>query len=167
MRLLYFGFVFLLFAPNQAIGDMRHMDKSHYAGIKRPAFGRETIAIQSHTGGRHKMLVEVARKPAELAFGLMKIKSLPGTEGMLFIMPRAQRQLFWMKDTLLPLDILFLASNGTITHIYPNAAPGSLDFIASPGIAKGVLEIEAGMASRWGLKAGDRLVHHKDFPDNN
>lgn len=131
---------------------------------KRPVFKREKIAVQAQDGGRHAMTVEVARKPEELAYGLMKVKALPnGSEGMLFIMPRQQRQLFWMKDTRLSLDILFIAADGTITHIYPEAEPLSLDFIASPGLAKGVLEIEGGMAKRWGLRAGDRLLH-KGFP---
>lgn len=131
---------------------------------KRPAFKREKIAIQAQDGGRHVMTVEIARQPGELAYGLMKVKTLPrGSEGMLFIMPQPQRQLFWMKDTKLSLDILFIASDGTITHIYPQAEPLSLDFISSPGVAKGVLEIEGGMAARWGLRAGDRLLH-KDFP---
>lgn len=150
--------------PAAATADASEQGTIVAAPQKRPSFKREKIAIQAQDGGRHTMTVEVARKPGELAYGLMKVKTLPrGSEGMLFIMPQLQRQLFWMKDTKLPLDILFIAADGTITHIYPQAEPLSLDFIASPGLAKGVLEIEGGMADRWGLRAGDRLLH-KDFP---
>lgn len=157
------GLAITPFIPGPATADIAEQGIIVAAPQKRPEFKLEKIAIQAQDGGRHTMIVEVARKPGELAYGLMKIQALPrGSEGMLFIMPQLKRQLFWMKDTKLSLDILFIASDGTISHIYPEAEPLSLDFIASPGIAKGVLEIEGGMAARWGLRAGDRLLH-KDF----
>ncbi len=165
VKYVIFAIVLTIAAVTTSVAAIEAVDKGAIvtAPQNRPAFKREKIFILAQDGGRHAMTVEVARKPGELAYGLMKVKALPsGSEGMLFIMPQTQRQLFWMKNTHLRLDIIFIGADGTITHIYPNAQPYSLDFIASPGTAKGVLEIEGGMAARWGLRGGDRLLH-KDF----
>ena len=165
VKYVIFAIVLTIAAVTSSVAAIEAADKETIVTPpqNRPAFKREKISILAQDGGRHVMTVEVARKPGELAYGLMKVKALPsGSEGMLFIMPQTQRQLFWMKNTHLRLDILFIGVDGTITHIYPNAQPYALDFIASPGKAKGVLEIEGGMAARWGLRAGDRLLH-KDF----
>lgn len=135
----------------------------HPAPAKRPDFKRETIIIRANDDGQHRMIVEVARTPDELAYGLMNLKKFPAdSEGMLFISPRPQQQLFWMKNTLMPLDVLFLDAQGKILNIEANASPKSLDFIPSKGLAKGVLEIGGGLAKRWNIRVGDRVIH-KDF----
>ncbi len=134
----------------------------HPAPQQRPAFARDSLAIMGQDGSRQRLMVEVARSPDELAYGLMKVKELPGTDGMLFIAPKPQQQLFWMKDTLIPLDLLFIDPNGRIMHIVPLAQPMSERYLASRGVAKAVLEIGGGLAERWHIKVGD-TVNYKDF----
>jgi uncharacterized protein len=144
------------------VGKSEQISTIHAAPSQRPRFVRDKLVINGASGGQHHLTVEVARSLDELAYGLMHITRLPDTEGMLFILPRAEPQNFWMKDTRLPLDLLFANAQGLIITIAADATPGSLHYIASQGAAKAVLEIPAGMAKRWGLKVGDRL-RYKDF----
>lgn len=134
----------------------------HPAPQQRPAFARDSVVINGQDGSRQKLQVEVARSPDELAYGLMKIKALPDTDGMLFISPKPQPQLFWMKDTLISLDLLFIDPSGRIMHIVPQAKPLSERYLASRGVAKAVLEIGGGLAERWNIKVGDTVIY-KDF----
>ncbi len=129
---------------------------------KRPAFARDGLVIQSADGGQHRLWVEIARTMDEHAYGLMRVRALPDTDGMLFVVPQPKPMLFWMKDTLLPLDILFLDASGTIFHIAADSEPKSERYLPSHGLAKGVLEISGGMAERWHIRTGDRVIY-RDF----
>jgi uncharacterized protein len=128
----------------------------------RPRFQREELLIRAQDGGQHRLKIEVARTMDELAYGLMKITALPDTEGMLFVSPTVRMQTFWMKDTLLPLDIVFINEQGRIIGIHSDAQPHSLHYITSPQPAKAVLEILGGMAARWHLTVGDKIIS-RDF----
>jgi uncharacterized membrane protein (UPF0127 family) len=87
----------------------------------------------------------------------MYVKSLPASRGMLFLFDAPQVATFWMKNTLIPLDLLFIAADGRIIHIVENATPLSEARIDSMGIVTGVLELAGGSSRRLGLKAGDRV----------
>lgn len=106
--------------------------------------------------------VEVAVDDAKRAQGLMHRKSLPKNHGMLFIFPTVAENGFWMKNTLIPLDMIFINEDGKIRAIHPMAEPGSRKIIKSGGPVKAGLEINGGEANKMGLKAGD-IVHHKIF----
>lgn len=134
----------------------------HPAPEQRPIFTRDGLTIIGQDGGRQNLWVEVARSPDELAYGLMKMNELPGTDGMLFVAAQPSQLYFWMKDTLISLDLLFIDSAGKVISIAANQKPMSLHFIPSGGIAKAVLEIQGGMAVRWGIKSGDKLIY-RDF----
>ncbi|SPJ22458.1 DUF192 domain-containing protein [Palleronia abyssalis] len=109
--------------------------------------------------GRARFAVEVADDPAERAQGLMFVEDMPTMEGMLFIYERSQPASFWMRNTLIPLDMLFLDQTGTVTRIHENAVP--LDETPIPGgdSVRAVLEINGGMAARLGIDEGTVLRH--------
>jgi uncharacterized membrane protein (UPF0127 family) len=114
------------------------------------------------TGGFGKAVfnVDVVDDDAGRAQGLMNVPELPLSRGMLFVYDRPQRLSFWMRNTLIELDMLFLDSFGVIRHIHHRAQPLDETPI-SPGdmMLTGVLEINGGLARRLGIEAGDVLRH--------
>ncbi|WP_118134356.1 DUF192 domain-containing protein [Oceanicella sp. SM1341] len=109
--------------------------------------------------GTVRFSVELADDAEERARGLMFRESMPKFSGMLFVYDRAEEASFWMKNTLIPLDMLFLDATGTVRHIHSEAVPGDLTPIPSGGPALAVLEINGGLAARLGLKEGDVMRH--------
>jgi uncharacterized membrane protein (UPF0127 family) len=104
--------------------------------------------------------VDVAADEETRARGLMHVESMPLSKGMLFVYQRPQRMSFWMRNTLIELDMLFLDGFGVIRHIHHRAQP--LDETPISGgddLLLGVLEINGGLASRLGIQAGDVLRH--------
>ncbi|OFW98188.1 MAG: hypothetical protein A3D94_19240 [Alphaproteobacteria bacterium RIFCSPHIGHO2_12_FULL_66_14] len=121
-------------------------------------FKRSSLVIE--TGGRQLTFeVDLATNDAERSHGLMFRKSLGPYEGMLFDFHQEQPVTFWMKNTLIPLDMIFIAADGTIRHIHSNAVPLSTDTIPSKFPVRGVLEINGGNAKLLGLKPGDKVKH--------
>jgi len=113
-----------------------------------------------HTGGSaYKFEVEVVTTPDTRAQGLMFRKSMAANAGMLFIYPGEQAVSFWMKNTLIPLDMLFLKSDGSIAHIAHNAVPMDETPIDSGAAVKAVLEVNGGTANALGIKEGDRVEY--------
>jgi uncharacterized membrane protein (UPF0127 family) len=111
------------------------------------------------TSGKHSFKVEVVSTPEKMAQGLMYRKSLPEDAGMLFDYGRPQPTSFWMKNTLIPLDMIFIAADGRIVNIHERAVPLSLDPIPSQGPVRGVLEVNGGTVAKLGIKPGDRVLH--------
>jgi uncharacterized membrane protein (UPF0127 family) len=110
-------------------------------------------------GGPHRFTVEIADTPQTRAQGLMFRKSLPADAGMLFDFERPQRVAFWMKNTLIPLDMLFVDARGRILGVHADAAPLSLASIESPAPVRAVIEIAGGTAARLGIKPGARVLY--------
>ena len=127
-------------------------------GAPAQAAGREPLEIVTATG-RHAFSVEVMRTEAEREKGLMFRRFMPADRGMLFDFKTEQTVMMWMKNTYLPLDMIFTSRNGTVTHIALNAEPMSERIIASGPPAYSVLEVNAGTAARIGVKEGDRVLH--------
>jgi len=121
------------------------------------AAGKATIEIVSGNGV-HAFNVELATNDAERSRGLMFVKSLPEGQGMLFDFKRDQPVSFWMHNTYIPLDMIFIAGNGRIMHIAENAKPMSDDLIPSQFPVRAVLEVIGGTAEKLGLKTGDRVT---------
>ena len=109
--------------------------------------------------GTVRFTVEIADELDEQMRGLMHRESLGRFDGMLFVYPVPGRARFWMKNTLIPLDMIFLDPTGRITRIHKNAEPLSLDSIDGGDGVKAVLEINGGMAAELGLAPGDVLRH--------
>jgi hypothetical protein len=123
---------------------------------------RETIVIDTKNGPA-KFKVEIAADPASQEHGLMFRKSMALDAGMLFDFHTPQFVNFWMKNTILPLDMLFVRQDGTISSIAADAVPYSLDIISSQEPVRVVIELKAGRAYYLGIEPGDR-VHAAIFP---
>lgn len=105
-----------------------------------------------------RMNVEIADTPEERATGLMNRTSLPQDAGMLFVFDGDDRRYFYMKNTLIPLDMIFIDSNLTIIDIHENATPLREDTIASSGPCKYVLEVNGGLCAADDIDIGDHIT---------
>ena len=103
--------------------------------------------------------VELADTPKEHARGLMNRPSLPSGSGMLFLYDRPQRVVFWMENTLIPLDMIFMSADGIVRRIHENAIPLDRTHIPGGDDIQAVLEINGGLASKLGIVAGSELRH--------
>lgn len=116
-------------------------------------------------GGTRTIRLEIADTPDERARGLMFRRTLPSGQGMLFVYDTPREVSFWMRNTLIPLDLVFMDATGVIRHIHPMAKP--LDDTPIPGARSGdpdparlmVLEIAGGEAARLGLKVGQPMAY--------
>lgn len=111
------------------------------------------------TGGAARFTVEVADDFDERARGLMFRESLGRYKGMLFVYERPQQVAFWMKNTLIPLDMIFAGPDGVVKKVHANAVPGSLESIPGGDNILLVLEINGGLAARLGIKEGSEIRH--------
>jgi uncharacterized membrane protein (UPF0127 family) len=125
-------------------------------GPVRPA-GLPTLEIASKTGV-HVFAVEIADTEAQRAKGLMFRKELPDGQGMLFDFQREQEVSFWMKNTYIPLDMIFIRRDGRILRIAENTEPLSTRIIPSGGPVRAVLEVIGGTARKFGIAPGDRVA---------
>lgn len=116
----------------------------------------ETIRIDT-AGGSKAFTVEIAADTASQQRGLMYRRDLPVDAGMLFDFHQEARVAFWMKNTPLPLDMLFIRADGTVSSVEPNAIPYSTDSIPSAEPVRAVLEINGGQAHVLGIKPGDKV----------
>jgi uncharacterized protein len=120
-----------------------------------------TIVIDTDHGP-HTFRVEIAADHPSQEKGLMFRKQMAPDDGMLFEFPRPEMEYFWMKNTALPLDIIFIRANGTISSIAPNAVPYSTTTIPSIEPVRAVLELNGGRAAQLGIQP-DAVVHHAFF----
>jgi len=133
------------------------------AAARHPISGLKLIELTVETRrGPHRFSVELAQSQEEQARGLMFRKRLGDDEGMLFpSVPPAPRS-FWMKNTPIALDILFIGLDGRIVNIAENTTPYSLEPIVSLGPTSAVLELRGGRARELGIAVGDRVVYRLD-----
>ncbi|MFW2541940.1 DUF192 domain-containing protein [Primorskyibacter sp. 2E107] len=109
--------------------------------------------------GTVRFSVDVADDDAERARGLMYVDSMPSSRGMLFAYDDAKPVAFWMKNTLIPLDMIFADAAGVVTKVHTRAIPGDLTPIPSEDPAQFVLEINGGLAAQMGIKPGAEMRH--------
>ncbi len=129
-------------------------------GLSHPAAAAEFETVEIATkSGVQVFAVEVAKTDEERRTGLMYRKELPEGRGMLFDFSPAQEVTMWMKNTYVSLDMIFIGSDGRILRIAENTEPLSTRVISSGGPAKGVLEVVAGTARKFGIAPGDRVAH--------
>jgi uncharacterized membrane protein (UPF0127 family) len=115
------------------------------------------LTIES-ASGPHKFHVELATTPAQLEQGLMFRQSMAPDAGMLFDFQRPAPVSMWMKNTFIPLDMLFIDTQGRIINIAERRVPESLDTAAAAAPARAVLELNGGTAARLGIRPGDRVL---------
>ena len=118
----------------------------------------DTATLRTSSGS-HAIEVEVADTPQAREIGLMNRESLAEDTGMLFDFREDRPVSMWMKNTLIPLDMLFIDKTGTVVRIARNAKPHSLETIPSGKPVRYVLEINGGAAATYGAKTGDKLEH--------
>lgn len=128
----------------------------------KPQTPLEPLSIDT-AKGRVDLMVEIADDEAERQRGLMYRTSLAPDRGMLFDFEDAAPRAFWMKNTYIPLDIIYIGPNGRIISIAAMTEPFNETPVPSRGAASGVLEIYGGRAAELGIEVGDR-VHHRIFP---
>jgi uncharacterized protein len=121
-------------------------------------FPRSALEIRS-AHGRQWFNIRIADTPARQEQGLMFQTRLPADEGMLFPQPQPRVMTMWMKNTYIPLDMLFIDSHGRIVCLLANAKPQSLEILSCPKPVKAVLEIGGGEAAERGIRVGDRIIH--------
>ncbi|RBI85175.1 DUF192 domain-containing protein [Rhodosalinus halophilus] len=109
--------------------------------------------------GEARFRVAVADTPDERAQGLMFVEEMGRFEGMLFVYERPQRVSFWMKNTLIPLDMIFADARGVVRRVHENAQPGDLTPIPGGDAIRFVLEVNGGMARTMGIGPGTELRH--------
>ncbi len=122
-------------------------------------FAKTRLAIETQTGQRYPFTVEVADTPEQREQGLMFRDHLPDDGGMLFVFPTPHVASFWMRNTFISLDIIFVARDGRIVSIHERAVPGSNAVISSTSPVGAVLELKGGTTARLGIRPGDRLIH--------
>jgi uncharacterized protein len=121
--------------------------------------GSVTLSRDGRTGSAHRFRVWVAATPEHREQGLMFVRTLAPDRGMLFVFASAQPVSFWMKNTYISLDLLFIGADGRVLRVAENATPLSTESISSMGPAAWVLELAGGSAKRLGLAPGDRMLY--------
>ncbi len=134
-------------------------------GVDRPQprLPEEPLVIVTRDGARHHFRVEMAVRPEDQMIGMMFRTSMQPDEGMLFDWGAPRESAMWMRNTLIPLDMIFIAADGRIHRIHERAVPQSLATIESRGPVRATLELPGGTAERLNLRVGDRVIH-RIFP---
>jgi hypothetical protein len=136
-----------------------------FLGISSFAFSQGLLTFEKSklkiitSRGENIFDVELAVTERQQSQGLMFRRSMAANAGMLFDYGALKQIQMWMKNTYIPLDMIFIDSNGKVTNIVERTIPESLIIISSRGRARAVLELNSGTASRLGIKEGDRVVH--------
>jgi uncharacterized membrane protein (UPF0127 family) len=123
------------------------------------AFPLDKLEIAEGKKVRHVFQVWLADSPRRQSQGLMFVRSLPELRGMLFVHEQPKEISMWMKNTYIPLDMVFIGADNRIQQIFEQATPHSLSIIRSDQPARAVLEIAGGEAQRLGLHPGQRVIH--------
>ena len=131
---------------------------SQSAPAVHPVSGLPVVPLKVTSGSKvHQFRVELARTPQEQAKGLMFRTEMGPDEGMIFPFDPPRGASFWMRNTVIPLDLIFVAPDGRISNIAANAIPYDETPLTSIGEARAVLELNGGRAAQLGIKPGDRV----------
>lgn len=120
------------------------------------AFGRAVITVEGRLAC-HRIGVWLALSAAQRARGLMHVAAMAADRGMLFVYPGERRVSMWMRNTLIPLDMVFVRADGTVANVAADTEPLSLESVYSRGPVSAVLELNAGAAARLGIEPGRRV----------
>jgi uncharacterized protein len=129
------------------------------AAAQPVTFPKDTVTVETASGARHRFTVEVATTPAQTAQGLMFRRQMAADAGMLFLFDPPENAVFWMKNTYIPLDMIFIAPDGRILNIAERTVPLTETPVPAAGLTRAVLEVNGGTAARLGIKPGDRVRH--------
>ncbi|HEV7232931.1 MAG TPA: DUF192 domain-containing protein [Sphingorhabdus sp.] len=142
-----------------ANGESKAVGCEAGAAKGQSAAGLEQVVLCVSSGAKtHAFTTEIARTSAEQAKGMMFRTEMPDSTAMIFPFPQPRPASFWMKNTVIPLDIIFVRTNGTIESIAENTVPYSTDPVLSGEPVGAVLEIRGGLAAELGISAGDKVA---------
>lgn len=127
------------------------------AAAQLQSFEKSTLSIESKQG-RRDFSIELALTPEQQSQGLMYRQSMAPDAGMLFVFPDSRERLFWMHNTYIPLDMIFIRPDGTILSIAERTVPQTDTGVPSHGNARAVLELNGGTSARLGIKPGDKVI---------
>lgn len=134
--------------------------RAHAQTGPQPRLPVERLVIASRDGGRrHEFRVEMAVQPEQQTVGLMFREAVGPDEGMLFDWGAPRESSMWMRNTLIPLDMLFIAADGRVHRIAERTVPHSLAAVDSRGPVRATLELAGGTAERLDIRVGDRVLH--------
>ena len=122
------------------------------------SFPRSKLTVESAQGA-HAFDVWIADNEDRQRQGLMYVRDLPASQGMLFVNPEPRQSSFWMKNTYIPLDMLFIDARGKIVAIFADRKPLSLTPVGPSAPVLAILELRGGEAAARGIRKGDRVVH--------
>ena len=152
------GLAALIAVALPALGACQPASNS-VSAIERSPAGLEQVplTVTTTSGQTHRFTVEVARSEAEQAQGLMNRQTLAPDRGMIFPYDTPREASFWMKNTLIPLDMIFVRGDGTVARIEANTAPLSLDSVVSGEPVAAVLELAGGRSAKLGITPGAKV----------
>ncbi len=130
---------------------------AHAQTAAQPELPKEKLTIVTKDGQRHEFNVEMALSPEQQTVGLMFRKQVPADGGMLFDWGAPRTSTMWMRNTVSPLDMVFINADGSVRRIVENTVPESLAMIDSGGPVRATLELAAGTARRLDIHVGDRV----------
>jgi uncharacterized membrane protein (UPF0127 family) len=151
-KILLTALILFVFLPVAVVGEELSIENKK----------GEYVVITTQEDKEHRFLLEIAMTPEEQQYGLMFRTEMPEDRGMFFISDDEAERNFWMKNTFISLDLIFINSEGVISHIHRNAVPLDLTPISSEGPAKAVIELNGGIAEKLNIQVGD-VVHHYIF----
>jgi len=128
------------------------------------AFDKDVLVIAARDAC-HRFDIYLALTHAQQRRGLMRVRSLPSSTGMLFVYAAEDHHSMWMKNTFIPLDIVFARSDGSVASIAKNTVPQSLKSISSTEPVMFVLELNAGITELLAIEPGSRLIWEQSVPD--
>ena len=155
---LWFSAICLLLMFGAAGADTSKDEASDSKQLDQ-IFQRSTLQIATPDARLHRINIWMADDEQRRARGLMFVKHLNGNDGMLFVYPQPQTIAMWMKNTFIPLDMLFVAPDGKVTRVVENTEPQSLKTIESGAPVLGVVELAAGTAARLKIAPGAQVIH--------
>ena len=142
--------------PQTAVPEAQASTADMPVGDPQTGLSQVPLTITSASGA-HRFTVDVAASPQQQETGLMFVKSLAPDRGMIFPYDPPTQVAFWMRNTLIPLDMIFIRADGTIANIEANTVPLSLQPVYAAEPVTAVLEIAAGRAAELGISPGDRV----------
>ncbi len=157
-RLLRHGLIACFAALFVAAAVLAHAQAVAEPTRAQPTLPTEQLVIVSAGGARHVFRVEIAKTPEQQVTGLMFRNSVAADGGMLFPWDQPIESKMWMKNTLVPLDMVFIKADGTIERIAENTVPQSLAIISSDGPVAATLELQGGITSKLGILVGDHVI---------
>jgi len=158
LQLWFSAICLLLLTLASATADTRKDEASDSKELDQ-IFKRSTLQIATPDARLHRFNIWLADDEPRRNRGLMFVKHLNAGDAMLFVYPQPQSIAMWMKNTFIPLDMLFVAPDGKVTRVVENTEPQSLRTIESGGMVQGVVELAAGTAARLKITPGAQVIH--------